>query len=77
MYYMIDSLIKENNSVYINLFENKIRNEFVKDFKDSILKEDNELAKKYLILFLTWDGYFSSDFQNKAVDKLYTESRST
>ena len=73
MYHMIDALVKEMEEVFIPLFQRDIKSIFLKDIKDAFLKENHELSKSFLILFLTWEGYFSSEFQNQIVDKIYEE----
>jgi hypothetical protein len=75
MYYFIDAIIKEQDSIDVALLENNLKPIFLKDIKDAFLKNNHEMAKEYLILFLTWEGYFSFDFQNMLVDSLYKESK--
>ena len=75
MYNIIDTLVKNFDSVYVTLFEGELKKLFLKDIKEAFIKEQNSFAKKLLILFLSWESYFSSDFLNKIVDKLYKESK--
>lgn len=46
---------------------------FLKDFKESLLKENLDMAKSLLTLFLSWEDYFASESLNDMVEKIYTE----
>lgn len=75
MYYILDSLVKNLDATFVPLLEKDVQMMFVKDFKEALFKEQAELARQLLILFLTWEEYFSAEGQNKVVEKLYKESR--
>lgn len=74
LYYMMDALVKDRSEAFLPLFEEGILANFQKDIKEAFLKEQHQLAKKLLILFLSWEGYFDSNTLHKVIDKLYSES---